>query len=925
MQFDLLGPVVVREGDHLVPLRRRRERLLLALLLLHPGKPVSVERLIEWLWDTSSPDTARAAISVSVSRLRQDLGRVAEGSVTIRSGPAGYTIDADPASIDVNQFQDRVSAAAALTDPAHRSSVLAGALRLWRGEPLADVATPLVRERLLVPLIEEHLSAVELWVETEMTLGHHEALLPQLARMTAEHPARERLIAAYMLALYRVDRPMDALDVYERTARRLADEFGLDLTPRVQALRTAILRNDYTLAWPVASTLGPCFLPRAVGQFTGREPELAMLDDIAGGPAIVPLAVVSALTGGGGAGKTALAVQWAHTATARFPDAQLYVNVHGYGKDAPLTTHTALNLLLGQLGVGPEDLPVSEAAAVNAFRARLTGRRVLLIIDNANSPEQVRPLLPSAPGCLAVVTSRDKLTGLVAMDGARRVLVDLMRPDEAVALIAAIIGADRVAAEPAAAAGLAEVCGRLPLALRIAAASLADEPGMSIEAWVTKLSSANRLSHLVIHGDPDNSVLVAYTHSYLRLSPVTRHMFRRLGTAPGSEIGRAAAAAAADLGIDDATRSLADLVAAHLVEELKPGRYSMHDLIREYATSIAELEESPALRDAADRRLAGWYLAYAPHAANDIRQGAPLAMDWAGPRPDDAPFSDRNSALAWYDLEGSNIIAAVRPFADTHPDLSWRLGSTTFNWFERLSQTDTWVDTYAIGTRAAVACEDPMAELKMLTGWAVALCYGGRQSEALPHFQRCLELQRAVGAPPVVLVVAMMNLGGLYGELHRMADAVAVLTEALTIVEASPDLEPKLAGVLHNIGFAYHLADDLWAAVPYLRRSLTIAQRLDDHLGVSLAAFTLGQVLGTLDDPEAQEMLHRALDAATVARHPLLQARAHGYLAVMHAKAGRLDEARTHLGMLRDCSEGYKDLPSIAAEVAAAEAASATG
>ncbi|WP_412543737.1 BTAD domain-containing putative transcriptional regulator [Longispora sp. K20-0274] len=483
MEFRVLGGVEATVDDVAVELGRRRERALLGVLLVHLNTPVSVARLVELLWGDADPARARPALHVHMSRLRRaldpgpagcadpDLARGADpgtpgpvGGFRLVSVPAGYRLDGDPARVDLHRFRALYDRALAATDPADRADLVDRALTLHRGPLCGPDATDGIRALLRPGVDDLVLSAEELRIAATIDRGRPGDVLADVDRLVRAHPLRERPAALQVRALFRAARRADALAAYERIRADLARTLGLDPGPELRRLHDQLLRGGPRRAVPAQ-------LPPGVAGFTGRAAQLAQLDVLLGpgGPA-----AIGSVVGAGGVGKTALAVRWAHRVRDRFPDGQLYADLHGYSGVPPVRPLDALTRFLRALGVPEAAIPTDVDEASALYRSQLADRRVLVVLDNARHPDQVRPLLPGGPGSRALVTSRDRLAGLTARDGARRLVLDVLGPDEAVALLAAVIGPDRVAAEPGAAAELVALCGHLPLAIRITAAHLAD-------------------------------------------------------------------------------------------------------------------------------------------------------------------------------------------------------------------------------------------------------------------------------------------------------------------------------------------------------------------------------------------------------------------------------------------------------------------
>ena len=395
---------------------------------------------------------------------------------------------------------------------------------------------------------------------------------------------------------------------HQHTVGRLAEALRLSADEHAELVAAA--SRPSTPKAPTAERPVVAQLPASVQGFSGREDVLVAMDALLADDAVV----ISAIAGTPGIGKTTLAVHWAHRVRSRFPDGQLFLNLRGHGGGAPLTPHEALSRLLCRLGLEPGAVPTDVESAAATYRSTLAGQRVLVVLDDAVDAGQVRPLLPGSPGCLALVTSRYRLDGLVARDGAKRLVLDALTTGAAHTLLAHVLGPERIAAEPEAVEELVELCARLPLALRIAAAHLLGRPSRSIGTFVTTLRAGDRLGSLAVPGDPDTAVRAAFDLSYTALEPLPRRVFRLMGKMPGPDLTSDAVAALADLDLTETERCLDAITAAHLVDEHQPGRYTFHDLLRLYAGERAELEESTADLALAVERLCGQARAPAPGA-----------------------------------------------------------------------------------------------------------------------------------------------------------------------------------------------------------------------------------------------------------------------------------------------------------------------
>jgi DNA-binding SARP family transcriptional activator len=504
VEFGLLGPLLVRTGDEPVPISAGKQRVLLATLLLAVNQVVATDKLAEALWQGSPPETARVTLQNYIMRLRHTLGPT--GYERIVSRRSGYLIDVRSGELDVARFVELRGAGLAAAQARaweDASDQLAAALRLWRGQPLADVQSALLAPE--VPrLAEMRLQALESRIDADLHLGRHREVTAELAALAAAEPLRERVHELLMLALYRSGQQAAALAAYRQARRRLVDERSAEPGPALRELNQRILQSDRTLliaarprsgprpadaASGAASPDGaprqrPVMLPAAVPGFTGREAQLCALSAAAAG---TPASAV-VISGTAGVGKTALAVHWAREHAGSFPGGQLYVNLRGFGPADPVRPAEALRTFLDALAVPAAQIPATLDGRQSLYRSRLAGTRTLIVLDNASGPDQVRPLLPGSPECQVIVTSRNELAGLIATDGAQAIVLDVLTTDEAHDVLARQLGPARVAAEPAAAGDLARLCARLPLALAVTAARAAGRPEFTLATLAAELA-----------------------------------------------------------------------------------------------------------------------------------------------------------------------------------------------------------------------------------------------------------------------------------------------------------------------------------------------------------------------------------------------------------------------------------------------------
>jgi DNA-binding SARP family transcriptional activator/tetratricopeptide (TPR) repeat protein len=918
VQFRLLGRVEVVACDgRVLTMRRRQERILLAALLLDAGRAVSVERLCDLLWEHNPPQHARRAVHTSIARIRALLAAAGaeEHGVSLTSHRTGYLLKVAPETVDAHQFRAAAERGVAMADPAERDRLLREALALWRGPALADTSDR-IRQRLCVDLDELRLRAVEERAAAGLALGRGADSLPELARLTAEHPYRERLVELHMLALHRTGRTADAIAVYTRTRTRLAEEIGLDPGPALQRVHEAILRGDPippTGPSPRPASPTPAQLPADLAGFAGRSGHLRRLDALLSDPSgagDIAAVVVSAIAGTAGVGKTALAVHWAHRVRHRFPDGQLYVNLRGFDPvGTPLTPAECIRGFLDALDVPPSRIPASLDAQIGLYRSLLADRRVLVLLDNARTTDQVRPLIPGGPGNLAVVTSRNRLTGLVATDGAHPLALDLLTRDEAHELLARRIGDARVDAEPDATNAIVDLCAGLPLALAVVAARAATEPAEPLNTLVEQLRDARTRLDAVTGDDTATDIRAVFSWTYRALSPAGARMFRLLGLHPGPDVTASAAASLAAVAPDRIRPLLAELVRNHLLSQPMPGRYTLHDLLRAYAIELTATEDTGADRRAALHRLLDHYLHTAHAAASLLR---PLRERVAPPpaQPGVTPehLADHDDALAWFTAEHRVLHAAILRAADAGLDTyTWQIAWAMWDFLDRRGLWHEWtaieqtaldlalrlgdrpgqarahrglgsaairldhlVDAHANLERAL----DLYMELGDHNGQAhthhdLALVLGalGRPDQALSHGLRNLDLHRRSGNQRGE-ANALNLIGWFRTELGEHPQALADCRQALVLLAALDDREGQSA-TWDTLGYIHHHLGEYADAITCYRRALGMYRDLGDRFYEADTLRHIGdtyQATGSLD--AAREAWHQALVIFEDLGHP---------------------------------------------------------
>ena len=863
MEFRILGPLEVVVDGHVVPIGAAKHRTLLACLLLRANRVVSVDELVDRIWDGDTPHRSKATLQTYVMRLRQLLG---DPSV-IRTAADGYLITVDADHLDLLRFTELAATAQstlASGDLATTAELYGQALALWRGQPLVDVPSDVLHREEIQRLVERRLEVLERRIEVELSLGRHTDLIPMLRAVTGEHPFQERFWGQLMLALHRSGRQVEALEAFRQVSRLLADELGVGPGERLRAMHQAVLRDDPGLAPPERSPRPstrsvPSELPADLVDFVGRRDvadRIAQRLSAGHTNTAVPLVTLS---GPPGVGKTALAIHVAHQVSGRFPGGQLYVNLRGYAPGPPMSTVDALTRFLRALGVPPSQIPLDVEEQITLYRSCMAGRHVLVVLDNAAAAEQVRPLLPGSPGCAVLVTSRDTLLGLTALQGARPVGLDALTPDEAVTLLTEMVG-ERT--EPAAIEELARLCANLPLALRIAAANLANRPGVA--NYVARLRDGNRLDALVVDGDDEAAVHAAFDLSYHALKPAARQLFRLLGLIPGPDFTAEAAAAVASLRLDESQRLLDRLAAANLVQQHSPGRYHLHDLLRLYAEQRTDVEENPGSKVIARSNLAAYYHQASAAASNKLSPGSVrLPVPGAGFVVTTPLFADHFEALAWLDAERANLIAAVAQAEETGPlPAAWGLADALHRYFRGHRHGDEGLRTARIGLTAALRSGDRRAEAVMRQTLGALAWDLSDYDEAADQLTLALAYYREMG-PDDALIEALTDLGGVHGERGDLARAGECFEKALHVTNAVYSPVGR-ATTLFKLGVLRGALGDEDEAVSLMSRALTAYRALGRRYDEASCLSNLGQSYAELGHyDKALACLHESLDLRT--------------------------------------------------------------
>lgn len=892
LEFSLLGPMLVRRGDEVLSVPAGKQRALLAALLLSNGRVVPAADLIEVLWGSAPPPSARAALHNYVKRLRKILG---DGSHrVISTHPPGYRISVPPEAVDVHRFGELTQSArvnargGAWAASAQR---LQEALSWWRGQPLADVESEVLAAREMPRLAEMRLQAVEARIEADLHLARAAEVIPELQNLAGAHPLREHIHALLMLALYQAGQQAGAHAAYRTARDALIDELGVEPGEELRKLQQQILNADPALAAPTPSA-GPdqrtrvapaalvvrYSLPPDTAAFTGRDPEVKLVTGPEATASRTGTGAIYAINGSPGLGKTALAVHCAHLLRHRFPERQLFIDLHAHTpKQEPVRPETALAGLLRAVGVDPRGLPASLEDRTALWRDRTAGQKALLVLDNAASSDQVVPLLPGGEGCLVLVTSRRHLGDLPGTTVP--VLLEALPADQAETMFRRL--APRATAAPATAVSdLARLAGCLPLAISLLARVFARHPCWSLDDLIRETET----SLLTLAAEKD-SVASAFSISYQDLTSGQQQFFRRLGLHPGTTIDCYAAAALTGLTLREAAGHLNLLHGEGLLTEAGYRRYGMHDLLRTYAQHLAAADPA-AGRDLALGRLLDYYQHTAAVAesrlARQTRAPAPSVA-----QPASAPsLADRGLALVWARGERGNLAACLDQVTRTGQHA--RVVALTAAMASLLRQDGPWsnaITCHATAANAARQLSDRAAEAAGLNQLGTMLDLTGDYPGAAAALEAALGIYRDLG-DQLGQANALSNMGVVHRRIADNTAAAAALTTALDIYRHIGDRLGQ-AGTLHALGAVQHVTGDFTGAVVTLEAALGIHRDLDDPLGQADDLNDLGAVRQRTGNSAGAA---RALEAA-LAMHrdlgdQLGQARALTYLGAVYRQTG---------------------------------------
>lgn len=901
-----MGPVEVRCGDRVEVLSGRLQRTLLGVLLARANQSVPVDVLTDALWGDRPDPRAAQKLQLHVHRLRG----VLDTPDRLSFDATGYRLRAGHEEVDAGRFEALVKSGVAVSgrEPQRAIESLRAALTLWRGTPFPDVEVP-VLDDWARRLAERRLAAVEALYEAELACGLHEAVLGELADLVREHPLRERLHGLLMTGLYRAGRRSEALEAYAGARHALVSELGLEPGPELRELHRRILADDLPEPAPDRSQPVrevPAQLPVDVRGFVGRDSELAELDELLSAEAPV---LITTVAGTAGVGKTALAVHWAHRVRDRFPDGQLYADLRGYGPDEPMSPADVLAGFLRALGLDGAAVPESLDERAARFRTLLDKRKILVLLDNARTVDQVRPLLPAGSSCRALVTSRDSLAGLVARYGAHRIALDLLPAADAIGLLRELLGA-RADTEPEATAALVERCARLPLALRIAAEIIRSRPGSTIGELAGELSDHEEaLEVLAADDDPHTAVRAVFSWSYQRLDPAAARLFRLLGVHNGHDIDAHAAAAMAGTGLRETRRALDVLVRAHLVDQPSAGRYQPHDLLRAYAAELAGTTDATTERDAALTRLRDYYLGTASAAMDVIApHEAERRPKISVPDAETPAFDSYDAAFGWLDRERVNLLASTQ---HSEPDHVVKMSDTVWRYLGNGGYHDDAVSLHTHALHAAQTLRDVPSEAnaRRLLG-SVAL-RAGFIARAIDHLERALALYQQVGDQSLH-AATMNNLGVANWRLGNLTEAADRFRRALALYEDLGHRQWRApannyARILYTLG----RHDE---AFVLFETSLVIAKDSRDRTSEASALCGLAEI--NAEQGRHREVLDYARRALTIAQdsgHRPLEGTAMRLLGIAHRQSCEHEQAVRHLDAALHIARGVGDAKQLVA------------
>ncbi len=849
--FGILGPLEVRRGGSLVAVGGPRQRALLALLLCHANRVVSRDQLVDELLGDQPAESAERMLRVQISRLRKAVDG-GGGPPRVLARPPGYLLRVEPGELDLEVFEQQVAAgrdALSRGDPGQAAVLLRGAESLWRGRPLADLEFEPFARFEIQRLEAQRLLAAEDRIEADLAFGQHGALCPELEQLVAEHPLRERLRGQLILALYRSGRQAEALAVFHDTRQVLDAELGIEPGPALRQVHEQVLAADPRLDLPApAGAAAPRTLPRDIASFTGRERELAqLLDRIDRQAASGAVVGIHAIDGMAGIGKTTFAVHAAHRLAASLPDGQVFLPLHAHTPgQRPVDPADALASLLLTAGLPPQQIPPGMQARAARWRDHLAGKKILLLLDDAVGHEQVRPLLPGTAGSLVLITSRRRLT---ALEDAAVVSLDILAPGEAAALLIRLAARPGLRTGDIAVGEITRLGGYLPLAIGMLASQLRHHPAWTATSLAAKLCGArDRLA--LMHAE-NLSVAAAFDLSYRDLTPGQQRLFHRLGLVPGPDFDAHAAAALDDTSVDEARLGLDELYDQHLIGEPAPGRYQLHDLLREHARALAD-GAGPADRDAATGRLLDYYLHTALAAGQRLRIWNRDAGFMPPARPPQCapPLSTPGQAAAWVETERANLHAATAHAAATgRLQHAMLIPAAIDDFLYAEGHWDQQLALHQISLTAARQAGDRPGQARALMLLSSPQLVTNERAASVASAQQALALFRDL-RDQVGQASALNHLGYMHKASGDYPSATACCQQALELFRGLGNRRGQ-AGALNDLGVVQQETGDYRAAAASQQQALELSHDTGDLFCQIAALQELSAVQRLTGDYEA--------------------------------------------------------------------------
>jgi len=836
VEFRVLGPIEFWVAGIRKDLGPAKERLLLSVLLLAEGRPVPIDMLIDRVWGESPPAEVRQSLQTDLSRLRRRFKTYGVADQIRVVAPSGaYALEVPAECVDLFRSRELRELAVSARRSGHTreaARLLREAVKLWRTEPLTGISGEWV-DQMRASLDGDYRAMARELAELELAAGNHPEIIGFLLDLIARYPLDEFFVGQLMLAYYRCGRQADSIALYRTTTRLLRESAGAAPSPRLQTLYRNIRRHDPSVASPRRSATeaipGLDQLPPPVAEFTGRAEELVVLSEAGAQGGVLVIEGMPSV------GKTALAIKLAHELAERFPDSCILLGLHGHdAQQLPRTPAGALSQLLQAVGIAPENVPHEAADRARLWREVMEGRRALIVLDDAANGGQVLPLLPGNSDCqVIIITSRRHLAGI---EGARHHRLGVLPDVDAIALFTLITG-QGAAAPPEAVAEAVRLCGGLPLAVRLAATRLRDGQVSSIDALVEEL----RGPHEDIADLQDPALVTTFELSYRDLPLAQRRIFRRLGLSPAPELTAPAVAVLTDTSINEARQSLADFVDHYLLEEIGPGRFQLHDLIRQYALARSGREDSAFDGRRAVGRVLDFYLLKADFADRALfPHHARTGLTAADQNSAVEAFADEKSAVDWLAAERKNLFHLIQYAADHE----WNIhvidyAKAVARYFDSVSQ---WEEAETIQRRAlnvALELELPRAIAQACFNLSLVQWRLGQMDEALTNARKAKQIGHRL-RDAALKASAQDQIGLVAWSSSSYREALAYFGEALDIYGEIGDTHGK-AECLNHLGMMLAQIGRHQDALRSFHDALDICHTIGDVRGEATTLSNLAQ------------------------------------------------------------------------------------